>query len=141
MTIDEKKDRRQDGQVQTWIEKGCQGTLQAVTGYGKTRVAIKAIRRLHKKYPDVQVDVVVPKIPLLNDWIHPKKGHLVVFGLKNVNIFVVNTYIKFGRRKVGMLIPDEGHRYASEEFSKVFEVAGCVPYSERNKERGQSSHP
>ena len=134
MTIDEKKDKRQDGQVQTWIEKGCQGTLQAVTGYGKTRVAIKAIQRLHRKYPDVQVDVVVPKTNLQLDWIRPKTGHIAKFNLKNVNVFVVNTYIKLPKRKIGLLIPDEGHRYASEEFSKVFEVAGCVPYSERNKQ-------
>lgn len=48
-------------------------------------------------------------------------------GLENVFPFVVNTYIKFERRFPSILILDEVHNYASEEFGKVFEIAGIEP--------------
>lgn len=134
MEIDEKKLKRQEGQVQKWITEGCQGTLQAVTGFGKTYVAILAIKRLHRKYPNVPIDVVVPKIPLQQDWINEKNGHIAIHSLKNVEVFVVNTYCKFGRRNTGLLVLDEIHNYASEEFSKVFEVAGCKKKNEKTRE-------
>lgn len=126
MEIDEKRLKRQEGQVQKWIDSGCTAILEACTGYGKTFVAILAIKRLHKKYPQAVVDVVVPSIPLYNDWIRPKTGHIEVHQLHNVNVFIVNTYIGFGYREVSLLIPDEIHRYASEEFIRIFEVAQCV---------------
>lgn len=135
MIIDEKKLKRQEGQVQKWITEGkCSATLQAVTGFGKTYVAVLAIQRLHRKYPDVQVDVVVPKLDLHLDWINEKDGHIKKHQLKNVNVFVVNTYCKFGRRNIGLLIIDEIHNVASEEFYKTFQVAGCKKLSERTKE-------
>lgn len=134
MVIDERKLERQVEQVQTWITDGCSGTLEAVTGFGKTYMAILAIQRLHRKYPNVKVDVVVPKINLLDDWINPRTGHLRKHHLNNVEVFVVNTYCRFGRRNIGLLIVDEVHNYASEEFSKVFQVAGCVKKAERTKQ-------
>ena len=134
MEIDEKKLKRQESQVQRWIETGCSGTLEAVTGYGKTYVAILAIQRLHRKYPNVKVDVIVPKIPLYQDWTNPKTGHIDKFKLNNVEVFVVNTYCKFGRRNIGLLIIDEFHNIGSPEFIKTFEVAGCRKQSERTKQ-------
>lgn len=133
MVIDEKKLKRQESQVQKWIENGCQGSLSAVTGYGKTYVAILAIQRLHRKYPDVQVDIVVPSLTLLYDWTNPKYGHIVLHKLQNVEVFVVNSYCRFGRRKPGLFIGDEAHRYASDEFIKIFQVAGAKKKSEREK--------
>lgn len=135
MIIDEKKLKRQEGQVQKWIVEGkCSATLQAVTGFGKTYVAILAIQRLHRKYPDVQVDVVVPKLDLHLDWTNEKNGHIKKHQLKNVNVFVVNTYCKFGRRNIGLLVIDEIHNVASEEFYKTFQVAGCKKLAERTKD-------
>lgn len=134
MIIDEKKLKRQEGQVQEWIKQGCQGTQEAIPGYGKTYVAVLAIQRLHRKYPDVPVDVVVPSTPLYYDWVDPKNGHIKVHGLKNVEVFVINTYCKFGRRNPGLLIVDEIHKAGSTEFFKIFEVAGCVKKLERTKQ-------
>lgn len=131
MVIDEKKLERQKGQVQRWISEGAQASLAAVTGYGKTYVAILAIQRLHTKYPKERVDVVVPTLTLKDDWTNSLTGHIHKHKLQNIEVFVVNTYCKFGRRQVGLLVLDEIHRYASEEFIKVFEAAGCKKKIER----------
>ncbi len=127
MKINEKKLQRQLSIIDKWIANGCKGTLEAVTGFGKTYVLILAIERLHKKYPGSPVDIVVPKRSLLNDWINSEYGHIVKHSLKNVYVFVVNTYITFERRFPILLGLDEIHNYASDEFGKVFAVAGVEP--------------
>lgn len=134
MEIDEKRLKRQEAQVQKWItEGGCTAVLEAVTGYGKTFVAILAIKRLHKKYPQAVIDVVVPSNPLYNDWMREKTGHIAVHQLHNVNVFIVNTYIRFGLREISLLIADEIHRFASEEFIRIFEVSQCVKKADWKK--------
>lgn len=125
MKVNQKKLARQLSIIDKWMQAGCKGTLEAVTGFGKTYVLILIIKRFHAKYPDHYVDVVLPKISLLEDWTDPVKGHIVKHGLNNVFPFVVNTYIKFERRFPAILGLDEIHNYASEEFGKVFEVAGA----------------
>lgn len=127
MKINQKKLARQLGIIDKWMAAGCKGTLEAVTGFGKTYVLILIIKRFHAKYPDYPVDIVLPKTNLCEAWTHPTKGHIVKHGLSNVFAFVVNTYIKFERRFPAILGLDEVHNYASEEFGKVFEIAGAKP--------------
>lgn len=127
MKINEKKLQKQLWIIDRWIANGCKGTLEAATGFGKTYVAILIIQRIHKKYPHAIIDVVVPKVNLLLDWVDTERGHIKRYGLYNVNVYVVNTYIKFERRFPTLLILDEIHNYASDEFGKVFEIAGIQP--------------
>lgn len=130
MNINQKKLARQNQIIDKWFANGCKGTLEAVTGFGKTYVLILIIKRFHVKYPGHQVDIVVPKLNLWEDWTDPYRGHIEIHGLKWVNVFVVNTYIKFERRFPAILGLDEVHNYASEEFGKVFEIAGIKPVKE-----------
>lgn len=130
MRVNEKKLQRQLSIIDKWMRAGCKGTVEACTGFGKTYILILVIQRLHKKYPNAPIDVVVPKLSLLDDWVDPERGHIVKHGLRHVNVFVVNTYIKFERRFPALIGLDEIHNYASDEFGKVFEVAGVTPYAE-----------
>lgn len=132
MKINEKKLKRQLGRVDKWVRNGAQGTLEAATGFGKTYEAILAIKRLHSKYPESPIEVVLPGIDLLNDWIDPKRGHIVKHNLKNVKCYVINTYITTNHNPT-LLIIDEIHNVASPTFIRVFQVAGCKPYSERER--------
>jgi superfamily II DNA or RNA helicase len=134
MKINQKKLARQLGNIDKWIANGARGVLEAVTGYGKTYVAILAIKRLQAKYPNSLIDVVLPKINLYEDWSDPIKGHIVKHQLRNVKAFVVNTYIKFERRYPTLLILDEIHNYASDEFGKVFEIAGVSKIKDKISE-------
>lgn len=127
MQINQKKLARQLSIIDKWIANGCRGTLEAVTGFGKTYVAILAIQRFRKKYPEHQIDVVLPKIPLYEDWTDPIRGHIAKHNLQYVKAFVVNTYVKNERRFPAILILDEIHNYASDEFGKVFDIAGVLP--------------
>lgn len=130
MKVNQKKLARQNSNIDKWLANGCRGVVEAVTGYGKTYVGILIIKRLHAKYPNVPVDVILPKINLLEDWTNPVTGHIAVHELTYVSAFVVNTYIKFERRFPTLVILDEIHNYASEEFGKVFEIAGIKKLSE-----------
>lgn len=114
------------------MRAGCSGTLEAVTGFGKTYEAILIIQRLHRKYPDAQIDIVLPGIDLYNDWVDERRGHIAKHQLNNVYPYVVNTYITAGHRPT-LLILDEIHHYASNEFKRVFEVSGCISLLERKK--------
>lgn len=128
MIINQKKLNRQLERQEKWMKQGCQGTGEACTAFGKTYEAILIIKRLHTKYPDVQVDVVVPGIDLKEQW----ENQVRVHSLRCTNVYVVNTYITRQHNPV-LIVLDEVHRYGSEEFSKVFECAMCVPLIERKK--------
>lgn len=130
MKINQKKLARQLSIIDKWLAAGCKGTVEAVTGFGKTYILILIIQRFHAKYPGQPIDIVVPKIPLLEDWTDPIRGHIVRHHLRDVHVFVVNTYIKFERRFPAILGLDEVHNYASEEFGKVFQIAGVLPIEE-----------
>jgi superfamily II DNA or RNA helicase len=116
--IDEKRLKRQEEIIQKWVKGGAAGTVEACTGFGKTYLAILAIKRFRKKYhaPEDVIKVVVPSIPLKAQW----ENNLRKQEVENVEVWVINSYIKHTHTCV-LLILDEVHRYASEEFSKVFE--------------------
>jgi superfamily II DNA or RNA helicase len=110
------------------------GIIEAATGFGKTFIAIKAIRRMNIKHPDWTTYVVVPKINLKEDWERKEQvfnekgelvldyGHIIKHDLKNVKVFVVNSYVKFQDYECDFLVLDEAHHYAgkdAEQFNKV----------------------
>ena len=126
-----------------WINSSCRGIVQAVTGSGKTVLALAAIKELLKKYPDLKVKIVVPTIPLANQWeksirINDEGAELETGffgggihddpGLK-VMIYVINSarqYLPGHVRKDlalsehVLLICDECHHYQSRENSRIF---------------------
>ncbi len=108
--------KRQLSIIEAWFKHSGVGCLEAITGFGKTYVAIIAIYRLNLKYPDEKVYVIVPSIKLWNDW----QEHIDNFELKNVTVYVVNTYTSLFinnkvKHKCFLLICDEIHNYLSED--------------------------
>lgn len=110
------------------------GIIEAVTGFGKTFIAIMSIKDMNERHPERSTIVVVPTTKLKEDWTRSEQvfnekgelifdfGHIKKFGLLNVQVFVVNTYVKYQDWECDLLILDEAHHYASRDamlFSQV----------------------
>lgn len=117
--IDYGRDKRQDFGVDKLRGNGGRGAYQYPTGFGKTTTAFKAVKRFN---PDKVVHVVVPTIPLKEQWDAQKQQVL-----NTVEVFVVNTYIT-EPRQCDFLILDEAHRYSNVDahlFSTVIDNCTC----------------
>lgn len=110
------RDERQDLSVKKWIQNKCKGTVVASTGFGKTRVAIKAINKILKQKPLYKILVVVPTLGLQEQWITilDKSG----FSL-NAQVVVINT-ASTHLYECDLLIEDECHRFSSNTFKNIF---------------------
>lgn len=120
MKIDERKLARQLGIIQDWVIAGAVGTVEAATGFGKSYLAILAIKKMFVKDTNRTAIVVVPTIPLKAQW----EEELTKHGIhKNVRVYVINTIALQGLTlETDMLVLDEIHRYASDEFMKLFDL-------------------
>jgi superfamily II DNA or RNA helicase len=120
--VNESKLERQLEIFKTCISQGLKSYVEACTRFGKTMIAIIGIKRLNLKQPDFTTIVIVPTTNLYNDWMN-ENGHINTFNLKNVEVYIINSYILNDKMwKCDFLILDEIHRYAnkdSEFFSKV----------------------
>jgi superfamily II DNA or RNA helicase len=58
----------QEKALAKWAEAGRKGIVEAVTGSGKTFLAINALRQVRAKEPNVYTLIVVPTIPLMRQW-------------------------------------------------------------------------
>jgi len=116
MEINQKKLQRQLSAIEKWVKQGAKGTFEAVTGFGKSYLAVLAIKRLKKKYPHSVINIVVPGTDLSNQW----KAIVNKHGITNTKVWVINTYIRY-QHECDLLVLDEIHNYAADEFSKVFE--------------------
>jgi len=115
---DHPRTRRQQKVIHSWeTEEGRQGTFQACTGFGKSRCAILASKRIQEK-EGVGADdilVIVPTRYLAEQW----RERLSEWGVR-ATVEVVNTAVKY-QWNVEFLILDEIHRYASPIFGQVFQ--------------------
>lgn len=109
---------RQKEDIDKWIKSGAKGYFEWATGTGKSYIACLAIKLCNERHPDKQINVVVPTTVLQEAWTDEKKGHIKIHGLKNVNVFVINTYVK-EQHECALLIIDEVHT-ASGAKSKYF---------------------
>jgi superfamily II DNA or RNA helicase len=83
-------ERQEQGRVK-WIKNKCRGTIVAATGFGKTRTALKCLRSVLNKYPELKVLVVVPTDNLKEQWLF----QLDTWGLGlNSEVQIINTVIK-----------------------------------------------
>ena len=129
--------------LKSWREHGYRGIIHVVTGAGKTVFALAAIDELREKYPDVKIRIVVPTIPLANQWqmalMHhapEEKWRPGFFGGsrrdepdRQVMIYVINsargslaTHMRrdLALKQHVLLICDECHHYQSKENRKIF---------------------
>lgn len=115
-----KRTKRQLTAVKKWVTTGCMGTVEWPTGVGKTRIATTAIQVMRRHNPIREFIVVVPTIPLKNQW---EEG-LAKLGLSDRSkVIVINGLVrKRVKVKTELLVLDEIHRYAAKTFAKVFDI-------------------
>ncbi len=123
--INQTSDRtlKQKSDIDKWIKSGAKGYFEWCTGSGKSYLACLAIKLCNERHPDKQINVVVPTTVLQEAWTDEKKGHIKVHGLKNVNVFVINTYVK-DQHDCALLIIDEVHTATgakSKHFNTVID--------------------
>jgi superfamily II DNA or RNA helicase len=108
-------ERQEEGRIK-WIKNKCVGTLVYPTGTGKTRTALKCLRSVLSKYPQLRVLVVVPTENLKEQW----EPQLDEWGIGlNSEVQIINTVIK-RHWQTDILVLDECHRYSSDTFKEVF---------------------
>ena len=62
------RDERQEEAKLKWIKNKCKGTLVQPTGCGKTVTALKCLKTVVSKYPNLSILVVVPTDNLKQQW-------------------------------------------------------------------------
>jgi len=114
------RDERQIQSLNAWAIQGYQGCLQAVTGFGKTRVAMMALRGLKKKSLIESATVTVPTIVLKEQW----EQELQSFELSDFTKVVVNNTaaMKPEDFACGLLICDEVHTVPTETRDVILDI-------------------
>ena len=112
------RDERQEESLRAWLNHKGKGCVEGCTGYGKTRIGLNAIETVRKRYPTLSVIVVVPTDVLKNQWtkLLDERG----LGL-NCRVMIINTASKT-MEKCDLLILDEIHKFAANQFSQVFKT-------------------
>lgn len=111
------RDERQQQCVSKWIKNGGKATIEACTGFGKTRVATNIIGKLLEKRPDLGIFIVVPTTTLKEQWEEILKS---LGYIQNCRVQVINTAITQDDI-TDLLIIDEIHRVVADTFKQVFE--------------------
>lgn len=112
------RDERQEESLKAWLRNKGKGCIEGCTGYGKTRIGLNAIERVRTKYPNLSVLVVVPTDVLKQQWtkLIDKRG----LGF-NCKVVIINTASK-QQEQCDLLILDEIHKFAADQFSQVFKT-------------------
>jgi len=124
------KAERQNEIIDTWVKLGGRGSLEAVTGFGKSTMLNKICNLRLAKYPESEIHFIVHS-KLLKDQVK----NLVD---SRVKVFIINTYIK-QERKCDLLLVDECDLMAAPTFSKIFTICSyryifCVTASLERKD-------
>jgi superfamily II DNA or RNA helicase len=109
---------KQTSDIEKWVKSGAKGYFEWATGTGKSYLACLAIKLCNERHLDKQINVVVPTNVLAEAWTDEKKGHIKIHNLKNVNVYVINTYVK-SVHDCALLVIDEVHT-ATGAKSKYF---------------------
>lgn len=112
---------RQKYCIKTWIKSKLHSTIEAATGFGKTRVALMSIKLLKKHLPNIRCIIVVPTETLKEQWEQHLTENDLIF---NCEVHIINSLIK-NKWKCDLLVIDEIHRMAADTFSQIFK---CVTY-------------
>ena len=112
------RDERQDEAVRKWIKAKGKATVVAGTGVGKTVIAIKCIKKLLIKYPNLSILILVPTELLKNQWIEELKKWGVC---ANITVKVMMGASK-KEYECDLLIIDEAHRINSVLIANTFKV-------------------
>jgi len=120
MKIDQRRLKRQQEVIDKWTQAGRRGTLEAVTGFGKTFVALLILQEMNEKLPTGTSLIVVPTQNLKQQW----EDSINEMHITNATVMVINSAVKMNHN-VDLLILDEIHNYMSEVFRGIF---ACTDY-------------
>jgi superfamily II DNA or RNA helicase len=133
----------QDEALKCWIKNNNRGIVEAVTGSGKTYLALGALHHLYSLDANIRTIVVVPTITLQTQWKERIEkllpgtrvgrwggGHKDNFGKHDVIVSTIHTAVAKGPerlRRLGtltkwkkFLVADECHHYVyAEQFRKI----------------------
>jgi len=112
------RDERQLIGLNKWKAAQGIGTLQWVTGMGKTYATCTLFKLMLAKTPDLAIFVLVPRDELVGQW----KNTIEKFGLTNKQIIVMTVqYYQYHNLKIyaGLLVIDELQEFYSDERSKI----------------------
>ena len=114
------RDQRQKQSLNAWAIRGYRGCLQAVTGFGKTRIAMMAIKGLKKKGLIDKATVTVPTIVLKDQWTE----ELEKFGVKDFTTVVVNNTAAMRPEEYAcdLLICDEVHTVPTDTRDVILDI-------------------
>jgi len=128
MKLDQSKLKRQKKTVSIWAQNGFRGTLEAVTGFGKTYVSLLGAKHFfetlkeedrlqhYREKCDYMLVVVVPTDYLRKKW----TADLNIFNLKSWGKVRVDTVHNLIKEDIhcAMFILDELHMYVGEDAEK-----------------------
>lgn len=97
------RDARQEEARIKWIKNKCRGTWVFATGVGKTYSAIKAIKSIIAKYPNIKFIILVPTDNLKVQWQEYIDSNDLTF---NGEVIILNTAIKH-KYKTDILVIDK----------------------------------
>ena len=117
------RDQRQNESVDKWMKFKGRASVVAATGTGKTYIAIKAIKRLRKRYPNLDVLVLVPTTALKTQW----EDTLAENGITNNVSIQVMMGASQRKNTCELLIIDECHRISSNKLFNVFNNVEAKP--------------
>ncbi len=130
--------------LKAWDANRCRGIAHVVTGAGKTVLALNAMDLHRAYYPDARVKIIVPSIPLAQQWQTALLHHATDPALRPgffgggardhsdrpVMIYIINsardTLTEHIRRDFALgrhvlLICDECHHYQSPQNRRIFD--------------------
>lgn len=123
--------------LEAWRKGGHKGVVEAVTGTGKTMVALAAAREALSAGGKVQI--LVPTVELQRQWVREVRRHLPGCGVgalgdgqnatlvtRDVLVAVVNSARRYAARNLpvpSLLVADECHRYGSSENARALNPA------------------
>lgn len=119
--LDESRDARQQEMVAAWVagkDKPARGTLVAPTGFGKSRLAEIAISRMQSKNPAAEIVIIVPRGVLKDQWEAKQIPNTKVY---TIQYLLVNSDELYAI-ECDLLVIDEIHRFAADEFSRCFDI-------------------
>ena len=122
MNINDKKDLIQREILNIWWKNKCRGTIEAATGFGKSRLGVLACSYFAKLFNySFKILIIVPTEALKFEWESEfnKWKESKVFN-KCIDVQCINTARKYKNKKYDLVICDEIHNYIRGKVNVKF---------------------
>lgn len=121
MNINQAKDLVQKETLRAWWKASCIGTIEAATGFGKSRVGVLASTYFSDTVEDCKILIIVPTDTIKDEWrLHFKQWGKSKIFKNNVQVECIHTARKFKGKEYDLVICDEIHNYVNGAVNKKF---------------------